>query len=93
MLGFDLIFVNPNEFDKERKYIESNISTTKKAYGIDCETENLDYTGTITDEEVQKNQEIINNTAIIDKQTVLENLNETQVGSGYYTYKTAKIAS
>lgn len=93
MLGFDLIFVNQNEFDKERKYIESNISTTKKAYGIDCETENLDYTGTITDEEVQKNQEIINNTAIIDKQTVLENLNETQVGSGYYTYKTAKIAS
>ena len=93
MLGFDLIFVNPNEFDKERKYIESNISTTKKAYGIDCKTENLDYTGTITDEEVQKNQEIINNTAIIDKQTVLENLNETQVGSGYYTYKTAKIAS
>ena len=93
MLGFDLIFVRPNEFDKERKYIESNISTTKKAYGIDCETENVDYTGTITDEEVQKNQEIINNTAIIDRQTVLDNLNETQVGSGYYTYKTAKIAS
>ena len=93
MLGFDLIFINPNEFDKERKYIESNISTTKKAYGIDCETENLDYTGTITDEEVQKNQELINNTVIIDKQTVLENLNETQAGSGYYTYKTAKIAN
>ncbi len=93
MLGFDLIFVNPNEFDKEREYIESNISTTKKAYGIDCETENLDYTGTITDEEVQKNQELINNTVIIDKQTVLENLNETQAGSGYYTYKTAKIAN
>ncbi len=93
MLGFDLIFVNPNEFDKERKYIESNISTTKKAYGIDCETKNLDYTGTITDEEVQKNQELINNTVIIDKQTVLENLNETQAGSGYYTYKTAKIAN
>ena len=93
MLGFDLIFVRPNEFDKERKYIESNISTTKKAYGIDCDMESLDYTGTITDEEVQKNQNIINNTAIIDKQTVLENLNETQVGSGYYTYKTVKIAS
>lgn len=93
MLGFDLIFVNPNEFDKEREYIESNISTTKKAYGIDCETENLDYTGTITDEEVQKNQELINNTVIIDKQTVLENLNETKAGSGYYTYKTAKIAN
>ena len=93
MLGFDLIFVNPNEFDKERKYIESNISTTKKAYGIDCSSENLDYTGTITEENVEKNQDVIYNTAIVDKQTVLDNLNETQVGTGYYTYKTAKIAN
>lgn len=54
MLMFDLIFVNQNEFDKEKKYIESNISTTKKAYGIDCDSESIDYTGTITDEEVQK---------------------------------------
>ena len=93
MLGFDLIFVNPNEFDKERKYIESNISTTKKAYEIDCSSENLDYTGTITEENVEKNQDVIYNTAIVDKQTVLDNLNETQVGTGYYTYKTAKIAN
>ena len=93
MLGFDLIFVNPNEFDKERKYIESNISTTKKAYGIDCDSESLDYTGTITIEEVQKNENIINNTVIVDKQIVLDNLNETQASSGYYTYKTAQIAS
>ena len=93
MLGFDLIFVNQNEFDKEKKYIESNIATTKKAYGIDCDSESIDYTGTITDEEVQRNQNIIDNVTIIDKQTVLDNLNETQASSGYYTYKTAKISS
>ena len=93
MLMFDLIFVNQNEFDKEKKYIESNISTTKKAYGIDCDSESIDYTGTITDEEVQKNQNIIDNSTIVDKQTVLENLNETQASSGYYTYKIAKISS
>lgn len=93
MLGFDLIFVNPNEFDKERKFIESNIATTKKAYGIECELESINYTGTITEEEVKNNQNIINNTTIIDRQMVLDNLNENQVSSGYYTYKTAKIAS
>lgn len=93
MLMFDLIFVNQNEFDKEKKYIESNISTTKKAYGIDCDSESIDYTGTITDEEVQKNQNIIDNATIVDKQTVLENLNETQASSGYYTYKIAQISS
>ena len=93
MLGFDLIFVSPNEFDKERKYIESNIETTKKAYGIDCNVDSIEYAGTITSEDVENNQEIINNAVIIDKQTVLENLNENQAGAGYYTYKTAKIAS
>ena len=93
MVAFDLIFVNPNEFDKERKYIESNISTTKKAYGIDCDIENIDYTGTITIEEVQKNQNVINNTVIVDKQTVLDSLNENQAGAGYYTYKSAKLSS
>lgn len=93
MVGFDLIFVNPNEFDKERKFIESNIATTKKAYGIDCDIENTNYTGTVTAEEVQNNENIINNTVIIDKKTVLDNLNENQVGAGYYTYKTAKLTS
>ena len=93
MLMFDLIFVNQNEFDKEKKYIESNISTTKKAYGKDCDSESIDYTGTITEEDVQKNQQIIDNASIVDKQTVLENLNETQASSGYYTYKIAKISS
>lgn len=92
MVGFDLIFVSPNEFDKERKYIESNIATTKKAYGIDCDTESIDYTGTITIEEVQNNQNIINNTVIVDKEAVLENLKENQAGAGYYTYPSAKLA-
>ena len=93
MMGFDLIFVNPNKFDKERTYIESNIETTKKAYGIDCELNSIDYSGTITSDEAEKNDNIINNAKIVDKQTVLENLNENQAGSGYYTYRTAKISS
>lgn len=93
MVVFDLIFVNPNEFDKERKYIESNIATTKKAYGIDCDIENIDYTGTITIDEVSRNQNIINNTVIVDKQAVLDSLNENQAGAGYYTYKSAKLSS
>ena len=34
MVGTDFIFVKPNEFDKERKYIEENINSTREAYGI-----------------------------------------------------------
>ena len=93
MLVFDLIFVRPNQFDKEKIYIEKNISSTKKAYAIDCDLESIDYSGTITSEETEKNENIINNTVIVDKQTVLDNLEETQAGTGYYTYKTAKLSN
>lgn len=93
MIGFDFIFVRANEFDKEKIYIEKNISNTKKAYGIDCDVEAIDYTGTITVEEAEKNENIINNTVIVDKQTVIENLKENQSGTGYYTYNTAKLSS
>lgn len=92
MLVFDLIFVNPNEFDKEKKYIEKNIATTKKAYAIDCDIQDIDYTGTITVEQVENNENIINNTVIVDEDAVLENLKESQTGAGYYTYKNAKLS-
>lgn len=93
MVVFDFIFVRPNEFDKEKIYIEKNISSTKKAYGIDCENENVEYTGTITYNEVQNNEDIIDNTVIVDKQVVLQSLEETQKKAGYYTYKTAKLSN
>lgn len=93
MLVFDLIFVNPNQFDKEKVYIEANIERTKDAYNINCKTEGIDYTGTISVEEVQNNKNIIDNTVIVDKQMVLDNLEATQTGTGYYTYKTAKLST
>lgn len=93
MVVFDFAFVRPNEFDKEKKYIESNIKSTKKAYAIDCNIESVDYSGTISVEEVQENEEIINDAVIVDKNIVLDYLNENQTGTGYYTYNTAKLSS
>ncbi|MCI9063125.1 MAG: COG1615 family transporter, partial [Clostridia bacterium] len=52
MIVFDVILVKPNEYDKERKYIESNIYSTKTAYGIDCEDETIEYSGTINEKEI-----------------------------------------
>ena len=83
---FDFIFVRPNKFDKEKQYIEANIESTKKAYGIDIENTNLEYSGTITNQEVENNQNIIKNAAVVDKEIVLNNLNYSQTGAGYYKY-------
>ena len=35
MVGYNLIFVKSNKFDKERKYISENIKSTQDAYDID----------------------------------------------------------
>lgn len=93
MIVFDFAFVRPNRFDKEKKYIEANIYSTKKAYAIDCNNETIDYSGTITADEVQENKSILDSTVIVDKNIVLRYLNESQTGTGYYTYKTAKLSS
>lgn len=89
---FNLIFVYPNKFDREKEYIEENIENTKKAYGIDYPSSSLEYTGTITSQEVENNQNILENIAIVNKDTVLNNLQYSQTGAGYYTYSTASIS-
>ena len=92
MIGFDFIFVRTNEFDKERLNIENNIYATKKAYGIDCNLESLNYSGTVTPEEIQINQNIIDNAVIVNKQFTIDYLEENQKGTGYYTYPVAKLS-
>ena len=92
MFGFNIIFVSSNKYDKEKQYIERNISYTKEAYGIDLEDETIEYTGAITSKEIEKNQNILNNAVIIDKKATLEKLNNEQTEKGYYTYQSAGIA-
>lgn len=92
MLSFDLIFVNSNKLDKEKEYLEDNIAYTKSAYNVNIEETNLDNSGTITQEEVQENSDIIDNIKIINSDVVVKTLQDTQTGTGYYSYRNANIA-
>lgn len=92
MIVFDLIFVNSNTLDKEKEYLAYNIDYTKNAYNIGIEESNLENAGTITQEEVEKNKNIIDNTNIINSEVVLKTLEDTQSGTGYYSYKNANLA-
>ena len=92
LFGFNLIFVNSNKYDKEKQYIERNISYTKEAYGINLDDETIEYSGTITTEEINNNKNILNNVVITSKQEALEKLNNEQSEKGYYTYQTAGIS-
>ena len=91
MLGYDLVFVKSNEFDMERKYIEKNIESTQKAFDIKVDETNINYTGTIKEDEVENNSDVIDNITLVNKKLVLQSLNDTQTESGYYTFRNANL--
>lgn len=93
LVGFNTIFVNPNELDKQQNYIKANIDATKQAYGIDIEEVNLSGNETITSEIIQQNKNVIDNIALINKDIVLKNLNIVQTSKGYYTYSSVHPAT
>lgn len=90
-IGFNITFVNSNELDKEKKYIQANINYTKNAYGINIEEVNVENGGTITEESVSKNADLLNNVAIVSKDIVLKDLKGSQTSKGYYSYRDTKI--
>lgn len=92
MVGYDLIFVKSNEFDKERKFISENIKSTQEAYNINAEETSIDYTGTIKENEVDENTDVIDNITIVNKDLVQKSLKDTQTETGYYTYNDISLA-
>lgn len=88
-----IIFITPNELDKEKSNIQSNIDYTKNAYGINSEAFTIEKGGeTITKETINELGDVMNNIVIVDEDTVLKDLNTVQTEKGYYKYDTAKIA-
>lgn len=90
MVGFEFIYINTNELDKEKQYISYNIENTKTAYNIkideielDSSNSNLNY--------IENNMELINNIALINKDITLKTIGVTQTSTGYYSYRNANI--
>ena len=92
ILATQLIFVNPNELEKEKKNIAYNIEATKNAYGLNISEQNIEDSGTISLEQIQNNQNVINNIAIEDEDTTLTTLTEKQSKSKYYNFAKSKLS-
>ena len=92
MIVFDLAFVSSNELDKEKENIAENIKNTKNAYQLNIEESNLENTGTVTNEEVNANSNVINNIPIISKDAVVKTLEDSQTKTGYFSYRSANLA-
>ena len=91
MIGFNLIFVNSNELDKERQYIETNIRNTKIAYGIDIDEALIEDGGTLSRNDITENAETISNIPIVNESTVLQDLEGSQTSKGYYNYLSTQV--
>ena len=89
-VGYNMLFINGSELDKEKSYINTNIDFTKTAYNIDIDETNLSDAKTVTEKEVEKNKDVIDNIAIATEDIILNNLLQTQTSTGYYTYNRAK---
>ena len=91
MIGFNLIFVNSNELDKERQYIETNIRNTKIAYGIDIDEVLIEDGGTLSRNDITENADTISNIPLVNESTVLQDLEGSQTSKGYYNYLSTQV--
>ena len=85
------LFVTSNELDIEKQYIQDNIEYTKNAYGVNIEEIALENKVTITDKDIEKYENILENISIVNKDVVLKDLETTQKAKGYYSYRNTQI--
>ncbi len=84
-------FVNTNELDREKGFIYDNIRYTKNAYGIHIDEVSLSDSDTITSDDIQHNEELIENIAIVNQDLVIKDLQNSQTAKGYYDYNQTQI--
>ena len=79
--------VEPDEFNKERPYIEHEIEFTNRAFALDRIEENeFPVSETISAEEIEDNPGTIDNVRLWDPRPLLTTYNELQIFRTYYQF-------
>ncbi len=91
LIGYNSIFIKSNELDRQKSYISYNIESTRKAYGIQIDEISVKNLGTLTDEDINNNADLLSKVSIVNKDLVLQSLNGTLTNKGYYAYNTSQI--
>ena len=91
MLIYRGIFVKPNELDSENDYISHNIEYTKNAYNINIDEFTIEDSGTITEEQVKENSDVIQNINMLNSEAIQSALGTTQTSTGYYIYPSTSV--
>lgn len=86
MIYYDQFIVKSDLLDNQKKYIGYNIQNTKEAYGINIEQKLIDSYDTITYEQINDNQNVINNIPIVSEEITKTTIKEHQEEGVYYSY-------
>lgn len=91
LIGYNALFVNSNEYDKQKKYINYNIESTRKAYNIDVDTYAVSNEGSIENDDIAKNAKLLSNVSILNRDLVMQSLNGTLTSKGYYSFDSSNV--
>ncbi|MFC1670021.1 UPF0182 family protein [Spirochaetota bacterium] len=84
--------VEPNEFDKEKKYIEYNIKYTRKAYDIDRAKEyKFKNKKNLSIRDIKKNKIVLENIRIWDWKPLKQTYKQLQELKPYYTFNDVDV--
>lgn len=85
-------FVEPNEFEREKEFIEYNIGSTLKAYGLtDIIMKTVTPDDSITWENVENNRDTIDNIRLWDHSPLLRSYKQLQEIRTYYDFSNVDI--
>ena len=91
LVSYDAMFINSNELDKQKMYINYNIESTRNSYDIKVDEVSIANGGALEEADITQNSKLINNVSIANRDIVLQNLNGTLTNKGYYTYNSSQI--
>jgi uncharacterized membrane protein (UPF0182 family) len=84
---FERLFVNPNELELERPYIQQNITLTRQAYNLDrITTRAFPVEQSLTAASLQANQATIDNIRLWDEQPLMATYRQLQEIRTYYKF-------
>ncbi|MEG0074551.1 MAG: UPF0182 family protein [Eubacterium sp.] len=85
--AYEYLSVVPNQYTKEMPYIEKNITSTQKAYGLDkVEIKDFSPTQEITATDIKENKSTIENIPINDQKPTKDMYNSLQGIRNYYKF-------
>lgn len=91
LAGYQMIFIGNETLASNNYYIQSNISFTKQAYDINTQNSTISYSGTITEDQINNNINLLSNIDIATKANVLQDFQTSTSAKGYYNYRNTQI--